>query len=226
MKNFFYLFILVASLSSCKALKNAAANDSSVSSQSKPKSNTNNSTFLDDISVTPGVKRTMVSESSDSKKTYGPDVNASKKSFDETNASQVQLKYASILNVSAEQLTNKKLLLDIDYWWGTKYCLGGSTEDCTDCSAFTQNLMREVYAINIPRTAREQYDNSDHIKKDELQEGDLVFFQTYRHQISHVGVYIANNKFAHASVSNGVMISDLDDPYWKQRYAAAGRVLK
>ena len=142
------------------------------------------------------------------------------------NSSEVQSKYASILDVPADQLMNTKLLLDIDYWWGTKYCLGGSTEDCIDCSAFTQNLMREVYAINIPRTAREQYDNSDHIKKDELQEGDLVFFQTYRHQISHVGVYITNNKFAHASVSNGVMISDLDDPYWKQRYAAAGRVLK
>jgi len=226
MKNFFYFFILIISLSSCKALKNATAKDNSSSSPRKTIDHTNNNVFLDDISVTPGSKKTMASESSDSKKTYGTTVNASKKNLEAENSSEVQSKYASILDVPADQLMNTKLLLDIDYWWGTKYCLGGSTEDCIDCSAFTQNLMREVYAINIPRTAREQYDNSDHIKKDELQEGDLVFFQTYRHQISHVGVYITNNKFAHASVSNGVMISDLDDPYWKQRYAAAGRVLK
>jgi len=226
MKNFFCFFVLIASLSSCKALKNATAKDNSSSSPRKTTSYSNNNVFLDDISVTPGSKKTMISESSDSKKIYGRAVNTSTKNLETENASQVQLKYASILDVPAEQLTNTRLLLDIDYWWGTKYCLGGSTEDCTDCSAFTQNLMREVYAINIPRTAREQYDNSEHIKKDDLQEGDLVFFRTSRHQISHVGVYVANNKFAHASVSNGVMISDLDDPYWKQRYAAAGRVLK
>jgi cell wall-associated NlpC family hydrolase len=223
MKNFFHLFILIALLSSCKALK-SSTKDNSASSVSKRSSD--NSPFLDDISVTPGAKNTTTSESSDSKKTYGTGVTASKKSFNEENANQVQLKYASILNVPVEQLTNKRLLLDIDYWWGTKYCLGGSTEDCTDCSAFTQNLMRDVYAINLPRTAREQYDNSEHIKKDELQEGDLVFFQTSRHGISHVGVYIANDKFAHASVSSGVTISDLNDTYWKQRYTAAGRVLK
>ncbi len=225
MKNFLYLFILIVTFSSCKALKNAAAKDNS-SSQSKRNSNSDNSAFLDNISVTPGSQKTIITASSDSKKNYGHAVNTSPRDINTENASQVQMKYASILNVSADQLTNTKLLLDIDYWWGTKYCLGGSTEDCTDCSAFTQTLMREVYAINIPRTAREQYDNSEHIKKDDLQEGDLVFFQTTRHQISHVGVYIANNKFAHASVSNGVTISDLDDPYWKQRYAAAGRVLK
>jgi cell wall-associated NlpC family hydrolase len=223
MKNFFHFFIVIVLLSSCKALKNSTK-DNSASSASKQSSD--NSPFLDDISVTPGAKRTMISESSDSKKTYGTALNASKKTFNEENASQVQIKYASLLDVPAEQLTNTKLLLDIDYWWGTKYCLGGSTEDCTDCSAFTQNLMREVYAINIPRTAREQYDNSEHIEKDELQQGDLVFFQISGHGISHVGVYLANNKFAHASGSSGVTISDLNDAYWKQRYKAAGRVLK
>jgi cell wall-associated NlpC family hydrolase len=225
MKNFVHLFFLIALLSSCKALKNSAAKDNS-SSQSQRNSNSNNSAFLDDISVTPGSKRTVVSKSSDSKKIYGSAINTSGKTFDEENASQVQLKFASILDVPADQLTNTRLLLDIDYWWGTKYCLGGSTEDCTDCSAFTQNVMREVYAINIPRTAHEQYENSEHIQKDELQQGDLVFFQTSRHGISHVGVYITNNKFAHASASSGVTISDLEDPYWRRCYTAAGRVLK
>ncbi len=86
--------------------------------------------------------------------------------------------------------------------------------------------MRDVYAVNIPRTAREQFENSEHIKTKKLQEGDLVFFKNPRGAISHVGVYVTNNKFVHASVSNGVMISDLDDPYWKQRYKGAGRVVR
>jgi cell wall-associated NlpC family hydrolase len=132
----------------------------------------------------------------------------------------------TLLNVPAEELTNMKLLFNIEYWWGTKYCLGGSTEDCTDCSAFTQNLMRDVYEINIPRTAQEQYNNSEHVKPKNLRQGDLVFFENSRHTVTHVGMYVANNKFVHASASNGVMISDLDDAYWKKRYKGAGRVLK
>src|SRR5215471_1494235 len=96
MKNFFHFFLLVVLLTSCKALKNATAKDNTASSQSKRNSNSNNSTFLEDISVTPGAKRTMISESSDSKKTYGTAANASKKNFDEENAAQVQLKYSSI----------------------------------------------------------------------------------------------------------------------------------
>ena len=84
-----------------------------------------------------------------------------------------------------------------------------------------------MYSANIPRTAAQQYDSSMHIETSELQQGDLVFFQTTsRKEISHVGVYIGNNKFAHASVSNGVMISDLDDAYWKPKYRGAGRVRK
>lgn len=227
MRKLFRLYLLsaIALFSSCKALKNATAKDTSASAQSKQNQNSGNVIFLDDISVTPGGKSTTVSESSPTKKTYGSSVNTNK-TFDDANASQMQLKYASLLNVPVEELSNTKLLFNIEYWWGTKYCLGGSTEDCTDCSAFTQNLMRDVYAMNIPRTAQEQYSNSEHIKTKKLQQGDLVFFENSRHTVTHVGMYVANNKFVHASVSSGVMISDLDDAYWKKRYKGAGRVLK
>jgi lipoprotein Spr len=80
-----------------------------------------------------------------------------------------------------------------------------------------------VYGIDVPRTAREQYDFSAHIKDGDLQEGDLVFFKS-GHNISHVGLYLANNKFVNASTSGGVTISDLNDAYWSKRYAGAGRV--
>lgn len=212
-------------LGSCKALKNATSKDNSGYMTEKTSSNASNSVFLDDISVNPGSKKTIVTKSFESK-TYGPAVNTAEKNTATESASDMQLKYASILDVSADDLANTKLLDDIDYWWGTRYCLGGSTENCTDCSAFTQNLIHDVYDVDIPRTAYEQYTSSDRIKKDDLQQGDLVFFQTTRRGISHVGVYVTNNKFVHASVSSGVTISDLDDPYWKKRYRAAGRVVK
>ncbi len=138
----------------------------------------------------------------------------------------LQVKYAILLDVVAEKLTNPSLLQVMDTWWGTRYCMGGSTDNCIDCSAFVQILYRDVYQFPLPRTAREQYDASELIEKDELKEGDLVFFHTTgrRNAITHVGVYLLNNKFVHASTSSGVGISDLDEPYWKSRYRGAGRL--
>jgi lipoprotein Spr len=80
-----------------------------------------------------------------------------------------------------------------------------------------------VYDIKLPRTAQNQYNSTSKIKKDDLSQGDLVFFNTTG-GISHVGVYLANNKFVHASVSSGVMVSDMEDAYFKRRYVGATRV--
>ncbi len=92
-----------------------------------------------------------------------------------------------------------------------------------DCSAFTCLFMDSVYGISLPRTARSQYTTGTHINKSQLKQGDLVFFNTTG-GISHVGVYLNNNKFVHASTSSGVMISDLDDLYFKKRYVGCRRV--
>jgi lipoprotein Spr len=139
----------------------------------------------------------------------------------------LQVKYAILLDVIAEKLTNLPLLEVMDKWWGTRYCFGGSTENCIDCSAFTQLVSREVYRLSLPRTAQEQYNTIELIEKDELKEGDLVFFHTRgrRSAITHVGVYLTNNKFVHASTSNGVSISDLDESYWKPKFRAGGRMV-
>ena len=91
-----------------------------------------------------------------------------------------------------------------------------------DCSSFTSRLMDAVYGQCLPRTSGEQYHSSDRISRNELKEGDLVFFNT-RGRISHVGVYLANGYFIHSSSSNGVSISSMDEPYYAKRYAAAGR---
>ncbi len=87
-------------------------------------------------------------------------------------------------------------------------------------------LMSSVYGVTtLPRTAREQYLASHHIHREELQEGDLVFFHTLgKHRaVTHVGVYLRNNKFIHASVS-GVMISDMNDGYYDKHFIGAGRI--
>ncbi|QEC69653.1 hypothetical protein FRZ67_20965 [Panacibacter ginsenosidivorans] len=214
-----YLLCVFALLGSCKSFKNTSASSSSSASQKKQ---SNNTVFLDNINVTPGDERTSVLNTNPGAPSYTA-IKAAK-NFDIESAQEVQFKYATMLNVPVEELTNIPLLEDIENWWGTKYCMGGSTQNCIDCSAFTQTIIRDIYSIQLPRTAEEQFNMAAPINYTDLKEGDLVFFQTTGRTISHVGVYLANNKFAHASTSGGVMISDLNEDYWKKRLRAAGRV--
>jgi cell wall-associated NlpC family hydrolase len=136
--------------------------------------------------------------------------------------SSLQFKYAVKLDMVVEDLWNTKLLAFIDDWYGTRYRYGGSTKAGTDCSGFTGNLMLAVFGITMPRIAKDQYAACKKIKKKNMQQGDLVFFNT-RGGVSHVGVYMGNNKFIHASTSRGVMISDLDDDYYHKTFIGAGR---
>jgi cell wall-associated NlpC family hydrolase len=226
-----YLF-LFAAFSSCSALKTLSSSHDNSSTASSSSSNSSAPSFIDNISVTPGAsgEKPSVVKSRNGNGTTATEAPKRIKAVNlnpgETNPAVLQMKYATILNVSADKLTNIPLLQDIDHWWGTQYCLGGNTEDCIDCSGFTQTIMRDVYALNIPRVASDQYDSTLRIDDNQLSEGDLVFFHTTGrgHSITHVGVYITNNHFAHASTSGGVTISTLDDPYWKPKYVAAGRV--
>lgn len=137
-------------------------------------------------------------------------------------AATVQFRYAILLNTEVEKLQNTELYRQIDEWWGTPYRYGGMTRAGIDCSAFVQTLMSAVFALNLPRTAYGQKQNCRKINRRELNEGDLVFFNTSG-GVSHVGIYLHNNKFVHASTSSGVIISDLDEPYWERRFLGAGR---
>lgn len=139
--------------------------------------------------------------------------------------SPLQFKYAIKLDVPVEKLQNKNLYTIIEDWWGTPYRMGGTSLKGIDCSAFVQTLMLGVFSLSLPRTAREQYVLSESVSMFDLKEGDLVFFNT-RGGVSHVGVYLQNNKFVHASTSGGVMISDLNDNYWGRKLIGAGRVLQ
>jgi len=217
-------------LTSCKSLQRLAARDTSAS---KNTATTNkkerNIEFIDGIAIDRDkapVPKNTTTTGKVTKVIYAPPTDVVLTNFNIENASALQLKYAIMLDASVEKLTDTLLLVNIDHWYGTRYCMGGATENCIDCSAFTQILMRDVFGTDIPRTARAQYDNSDRIGMENLQEGDLVFFQTMGNDISHVGIYITNNKFVHAATSGGVMVSDLNDTYWRPRFKGAGRVLK
>ena len=136
----------------------------------------------------------------------------------------IVFRYAVLLDIEVEKLTNKKLIEYVHQWWAVPYRIGGNSKEGIDCSAFVQGLTSEAYGLSLPRTSREQADFCKEIAKQDLKEGDLVFFASGR-SISHVGMYISNNKFVHASTSMGVVISDLDEAYWSRRFVKAGRLL-
>ena len=134
-----------------------------------------------------------------------------------------QFKYAILLNESVEKLTNVLLYKTIDEWFGTRYRYGGTTTKGIDCSAFMQVLGGYAFGWMLPRTAREQFYAMARISPADLKEGDFVFFNT-RGGISHVGMYLSNNKFVHSSSTQGVSIGDLTDKYWSARLLGARRI--
>jgi hypothetical protein len=141
------------------------------------------------------------------------------------NAASLQFKYALLMDTEVEEIRNMQLFSLIDEWYGTRYQLGGTTSKGIDCSALVQLFFTNLYHINLPRTAREQHKIARPISRTELKEGDLVFFNT-RGGVSHVGIYLQNNKFIHAASSQGVTISDLYDDYWMKRLVGVGRIEK
>jgi NlpC/P60 family len=138
--------------------------------------------------------------------------------------SPIQFKYAQILDREVETLTNTYLFNFIDEWWAVRYHYGGTTMRGVDCSSYTGQLLYTVYAVSMPRTAREQYRVTSRVRKDELQEGDLVFFNTTG-GISHVGVYLSDGFFTHSSCSKGVTISNLNEAYYSRKFISGGRLV-
>jgi cell wall-associated NlpC family hydrolase len=139
------------------------------------------------------------------------------------SSSWLQFKYAVLTDAPVEAFANTSLLNYIEDWYGVPYRYGGSSKTGVDCSAFSMGLMASAFGVSIPRTVKEQYASTQRIEKSELQQGDLLFFDT-KGALSHVGIYLVNNKFVHASTSNGVMISDLGEEYFAKKFVGAGRV--
>jgi cell wall-associated NlpC family hydrolase len=128
-------------------------------------------------------------------------------------------------NVTPAGMDRDKVLLEIVSMLGVPYRLGGNTQSGIDCSGFTLRVYTRAVERQIPRVARDQYGVGSGVTKSDLQFGDLVFFNTTGRSPSHVGIYIEDDLFAHASVSYGVTISSLESTYYRKRYVGARRVL-
>lgn len=146
------------------------------------------------------------------------DLTALMKSFEnKTAGSEVELLAASKRDL---------MLMEIIKYMNTPYKFGGNSLNGIDCSAFTQNVYRDSWLLDINRSARQQYLQGIPIEeRSELKFGDLVFFNTRRRvKPGHVGIYIGDNLFVHASSTSGVKVSSLDHPYYDKRYMGARRI--
>jgi len=132
---------------------------------------------------------------------------------------------SQIMGVALSATSNMKLFHFVYDWIGTPYRFGGSSKRGIDCSAFTKELYSQVFNMDIERNSRDIFSMVSPMKRDDLKEGDLVFFKIHSRRISHVGIYLGNNRFAHAS-SRGVAINSLDDAYYKRYFYRGGRMLE
>lgn len=204
--------IAIASLAftSCETNRQLMGDSPSTSKRQHPKPQ-----FIEDIAIAPSSVTITVP---------APAV-AKTQSFAASFVTNLQKKYAAMMDVLPQNISNYALYNFIDEWYGVRYRLGGNDKKGIDCSAFVQQLYNNVFCTSLVRTACQQFNLCSMIwSKDSLSEGDLVFFHTRGSRISHVGIYLANNHFVHASSSKGVMISSLDDTYWRKAYAGAGQM--
>ncbi|WP_143306125.1 C40 family peptidase [Chitinophaga vietnamensis] len=208
------LSVCALSLSSCSTLKkNTAANNKPAPVE------TRHPQFIDGIATSRHTRNTPA---------YNRDLSISNNltmaSANLENAQSWQFKYAQLLDVPVETVLNQRLYSFIEDWWGTPYRMGGKTKDGIDCSSFVNTLMNTVFQLNLIGNSMQLFSQVKCLSTRELHEGDLVFFRIHHKRISHVGIYLDNDHFVHASTSGGVMISDLKEPYWKRYYAGGGRL--
>ncbi|WP_276483174.1 C40 family peptidase [Paraflavitalea pollutisoli] len=218
-----FMLPVALAATSCSTQRKSTASTPSAASNKKASGSPR---FIDNISIKPADSSRRYGFAHANADRYAPGPSVHTATLIE-NSDPLQFKYSILLGTPVEDLTNGKMISFIEDWYGTRYKYGGSDKNGIDCSSFSQTFISTLYGLSLPRTSAQQFQNSRRLKKGELQEGDLVFFKTRGRKagVSHVGVYLRNNKFVHASTSGGVMINDLDDTYYAAHYAGAGRIL-
>ncbi len=216
------LILIVCLLASCSSLKPVVGGPTANSNNSVTR--TPSPVFIDNIIINGNNDKPVKSKTS---AVEVPGINNVRNTvlvdYNTSPFNPLQFKYAILMDVAVEELTNIKLLEFMEEWYGTRYRFGGSGKDGIDCSAFSGYLMSAVFGVSLPRMAKEQYKFCQHVRRNNLEAGDLVFFHTTRKGVSHVGVYLGNNKFVHASVNYGVTISDMGEGYYHNRFVSGGR---
>lgn len=129
-------------------------------------------------------------------------------------------------NPAIKPLDQSKMMREISRYMGVPYLYGGTTAQGIDCSGYTMLVYKNAIGKSLPRSAAEQAKVGRSIRLEDLKFGDLVFFNTTGEQYSHVGIYLGDDLFAHASVTLGVTISSLQSSYYEKRYVGARRVIE
>jgi murein DD-endopeptidase / murein LD-carboxypeptidase len=144
-----------------------------------------------------------------------------KKKVDKLSFEQYYANY----HLKPDSANSPYLYSQVYSWVGTHYKYSGETKQGIDCSGFVAEMYRNVYCIDLPESSRAMWPSVTPVEKSDLKEGDILFFKIRKGQISHVGIFLENNKFAHASVKTGVIISDLDEAYYKKYFYKGGRTV-
>jgi len=118
-----------------------------------------------------------------------------------------------------------RLRAEAEAWENTPHVLGGNDKEGIDCSGFVVLVNQKLFGIELPRTSEDQVRIGTPVSRRRLQAGDLVFFMPSSKN-PHVGIYLSHGEFVHVSTSRGVMISNVNDPYWRNYYWTARRILQ
>ncbi len=137
------------------------------------------------------------------------------------------IKGGAELNLNTGRKKPKQIIRTAEKYLGTPHCMGGTSKKCMDCSGLTY-VSFTSNKINIPRRSQDQARYGKIIlNKTDLKKGDLVFFtRSYNSPdyITHVGIYVGNNSFIHTSSSKGVIVTELQNPWWLERFVFGTRV--
>ncbi len=133
--------------------------------------------------------------------------------------------YYKNYQLSPDSATTPHLYYQVYDWLGARYKYAGTSKKGIDCSGFVSKMYSSVYCLQLIGGSADIFKTVLPVEKEELKEGDMVFFKIKKGRISHVGIYLGNNKFAHASVHSGVIISDLNEDYYKKYFYKGGRIL-
>lgn len=132
--------------------------------------------------------------------------------------------YYQAHDINIIEAEDPNLYFEAYAWLGTPYRWGGKSKKGTDCSGFASSVFNRLYGTDLGGSAGDIFKKCDVVLPSELKEGDFVFFNINGHYLYHVGIYLQNGRFAHAAVHGGVMVSSMDEQYYKRWFYKAGRL--